>query len=355
MSGIDIDLRGKRGNFELEAAFSLPARGISAVFGRSGSGKTSLLRALSGLERMSGRVRVADDVWQSESHFRSPQDRRVGYVFQEAALLPHLTVRGNLGYAYRRAKAKRVGVDEVVTWLQLERLLDRSTRDLSGGERQRVAIARALVSNPVLLLLDEPLAALDTNAKDGILGRLERIRDELWVPVIYVTHALDEVARLADRVVWLEAGKVRALASPEELFARLDVGVSLDEQATSLIPARVVRHDEGYHLSELHTAWGVVRVHRLAALPGAFARLQVRARDVSIALQPEPNTSILNAFPAKILDLSAVSPGEALLRLGCPSDPTQALLARVTQKSVDELGLSPGREVYARVKGVSVR
>lgn len=355
MTDIEIALHGSRGNFGVEVEFRLPARGVSAVFGSSGAGKTTLLRALAGLERMSGRVRVADQLWQSESHFRLPEARRVGYVFQEAALLPHLSVRENLGYAHRRAAGHRVGIDEVVDWLELGRLLHRSTLDLSGGERQRVAIARAIVSNPVLLLLDEPLAALDAKAKDGILGRLERIRDELRIPVIYVTHSLDEVARLADRVVWLDGGKVRALDRPEDLFARLDVGVAMDEQAASLVPARLSRHDDAYHLSELDTAWGMVRVRRMAAKPGALVRLQVRARDVSIALEHEPNTSILNAFPADVVELREVGPGEVLVRLECPGDAHQALLARVTEKSVNELGLRSALRVYARVKSVSVR
>ena len=355
MSSLEIVMRGRRGSFELDVELDLPATGVTAIFGRSGCGKTTLLRALAGLERMQGRVRVGAKIWQQGDQFLPPEQRLVGYVFQEAALLPHLSVRGNLEYALKRATTARIGLSQAVEWLALHELLERRPAQLSGGERQRVAMARALVRNPELLLMDEPLAALDLEARAAILGHLERLFDELSVPVLYVTHATDEVARLAQRVVWLDAGRVRAVAPPEVLFARLELGASLGDDAAAFVRARVLRHDDAYHLSELETAWGTLFVPRLTAAVGALVRLRLRARDVSIALGPEDKSSILNVFAAQIAELTSVSAAEVLVRLTCPSDPDQAVLARLTRKSVDELGLSPGREVYARVKGVSVR
>lgn len=355
MSSLEVVVRGRRGAFELDVELELPATGVTAIFGRSGCGKTTLLRAVAGLERMQGHVRVAGKSWQEADLFLPPDQRLVGYVFQEAALLPHLTVRGNLEYAHRRAKTRRIGQAEVIEWLALQELLERRPSELSGGERQRVAVGRALLRSPELLLMDEPLAALDLQARAAILGHLERLRDELSIPVLYVTHATDEVARLADRVVWLDSGRVRGVASPEALFARLELGASLGDDAAAFVPARVHHHDDSYHLSELETAWGVLLVPRLTAAVGASVRLTVRARDVSVALGREHRTSILNVFAARVADLTPVSPGEVLVRLVCPTDPDQAVLARLTQKSVHEIGLRPGLELYAQVKGVSVR
>lgn len=352
---LEVVMRGRRGTFELDVELDVPASGVTAVFGRSGCGKTTLLRAVAGLDRMQGRVKVAGQSWQDDDHFLPPDQRSVGYVFQEAALLPHLSVRGNLEYAVRRAKTARIGRARVIEGLALEELLERRPSELSGGERQRVALGRALLRSPELLLMDEPLAALDLQARAAILGHLERLRDELSIPVLYVTHATDEVARLADRVVWLDGGRVRGVAPPEALFARLELGAMLGDDAAAFIPTRVLRHDDGYHLSELETAWGILFVPRLTAAVGAPVRLRVRARDVSIALGREHKTSILNVFAARVAELTVVTPGELLVQLVCPSDSEQRLLARLTQKSAHEIGLRPGLEVYAQVKGVSVR
>jgi len=355
LSTLEIAIRGRRGSFELAVEFEAPLTGVTAIFGRSGSGKTTLLRALAGLERMRGRVVVGGRVWQDAGRFLPPEERLVGYVFQEAALLPHLSVRGNLAYARKRAKSQRVSPPQVVDWLGLHDLLDRMPSQLSGGERQRAALARALVRSPELLLMDEPLASLDLSARDAILGHLERLHDELAVPVLYVTHATDEVARLADRVAWIDQGRVRSVAAPEVLFAELEMGAALGDDAAAFVPARVLRHDDTYHLSELETAWGVLFVPRLTAVVGAPARIRIRARDVSIALGREHKTSILNVFAARVGELLPVSAAEVLVRLCCPAAPEQAVLARVTKKSADAMGLGDGLEVYACVKGVSVR
>ncbi|HEY6726779.1 MAG TPA: molybdenum ABC transporter ATP-binding protein [Polyangiaceae bacterium] len=355
MSSLEVVVRGRRGAFELDVKLELPAAGVTAIFGRSGSGKTTLLRAVAGLERMQGRVKVAGSIWQAGDHFLPADRRSVGYVFQEAALLPHLTVRGNLEYAQRRARTQRIRQADVVEWLALHELMERRPSALSGGERQRVAMGRALLRGPELLLMDEPLAALDLQARAAILAHLDRLRDELSIPVLYVTHATDEVARLADRVAWLDGGRVRGVAAPEVLFGSPELGASLGDGAAAFVPARVLRHDDVYHLSELEAAWGLLLVPRLTAAVGASVRVRVRARDVSVALGREHKTSILNVFAARVAEVTPVSPGEVLVRLVCPSDPAQAVLARLTQKSVHEIGLRAGLEVYAQVKGVSVR
>lgn len=353
-----LDLRGRLGSFELDAKVTLPAEGVTVVFGRSGSGKTTLLRAIAGLERMQGSVRAGTSSWQDDAAgtFVRPEARRIGFVFQEAALFPHLTVKRNLDYAEARASGEsRPDRASVIERLGLGALLARSPGDLSGGERQRVAIARALLSNPVLLLMDEPLAALDLGARDSILGHLEALPATLSAPLLYVTHSVDEASRLGERVVWLEAGRVRAVGSPGEIFGRLDLGLSLGDEAGGLIEASVRRHDPAYALTELESAWGPVFTHRLAASEGRRVVLRARARDVSLALERETKSSIMNVFDAEVTALEQISAGETLVALGCPRDPKQALLARVMKKSADELGLKPGLRVLARVKGVSLR
>jgi molybdate transport system ATP-binding protein len=282
--------------------------------------------------------------------------RRLGYVFQETTLFPHLSVRQNLEYARRRAGTDpRVSIETAVSWLGISEQLDRIPGTLSGGERQRVAVARALVSNPVLMLMDEPIAALDAAARSIVLGHLERLRRGLDIPILYVTHAVDEVARLGDRVVWLEQGKVRGTGSPAEVLGRLDVGTSLGDEAGGFIDAVVRRHEAAYHLTELDCPWGEIVISRVTAEPGEVLRLRVRASDVSIGLERERNSSILNVFEGLVQALAEDSPGQVLVRLVCPGDDTLALLARVTRRSVEHLRLAPGLRVYLRVKGVSVR
>lgn len=353
---LEVRLAGRRGAFQIDVAFAVPASGISALFGRSGSGKTSVLRAVAGLDRMAGSVRLAGRTWQDSDTFVPAEQRRVGYVFQDAALFPHLTVRQNLEYALRRVPGPaRVTLDAAVELVGIGSELARDPRTLSGGERQRVAIARALVSSPALLLMDEPVASLDVPARASILTQLLRLRRELEIPVLYVTHAVEEVARLADRVIWLDQGTVRALGSTHEMLGRIDLGEYLEEDAGGSIQAVVVQDDELDHLTELESAWGKLFVSRLGSKRGEPIQLRIRASDVSIALEREPKSSILNVFSARVDALAEVSPGQLLVRLVCPADPRQALLARVTRRSVNELGLTPGSSVFARVKSVSVR
>jgi len=356
---VEIDLTGRRGDFALEARLDVPAKGVTVVFGRSGSGKTTLLRAVAGLTQMAGRVAVGGVLWQDAGvgTFLPPERRRVGYVFQESLLFPHLSVRGNLEYARRRASTDALAgrLADVMGGLAIEPLLDRSPAGLSGGERQRVAIARALLSNPALLLLDEPLSALDSAARSDIVTLLETLFSELPLPVLYVTHAVEEASRLADRVAWLDAGRVRALGAPDQVFGRIDVAAALGDDASGLIRARVERHDDHYALTELRSDFGTLHVHRLRAPVGKQILLRARARDVSIALEREANSSIMNVFATEVVELSTVTPGETLVRLACPTAREQTLLARVMTKSADDLGLAPGLRVFARVKGVTLR
>lgn len=360
MSGpIDISLSGKKGTFELSAAFRVPAFGVTVVFGRSGSGKTTLLRSVAGLDRMSGHVRVGDAEWQhsERGHFVPTERRRLGYVFQEAALFPHLSVRENLEYALRRVRvaAPRISMQAAVEWLGISGQLERRPRTLSGGERQRVAVARALVSSPLALLMDEPIAALDVGARSVVLGHLDRLRRGFEIPILYVTHAIDEVARLADRVVWLEEGRVRGTGTPSEVFGRLDMGALLGVEASGLIDAVVRRHDGAYHLTELDSPWGALIIPRVAAEPGETLRLRARASDISLSLERERQSSILNVLQGIVRELGDDAPGQVLVRLTCPADESLTLLARVTRRSADHLRLKPGSRVYLRIKGVSVR
>jgi len=259
MSGIQARFQSRRGDFTLDVDLQLPDRGVTALFGHSGSGKTTLLRAMAGLDRCDGHMIFRDATWQNDgqgdtqSLFLPVHQRAIAYVFQEASLFAHLSVRGNLAYGYKRlsAEQRRIGWDAAVEWLGLEAMLDRSPASLSGGERQRVAIARALLVSPELLLMDEPLSALDSRSKAEILPYLERLHRELNIPVIYVTHAVEEVARLADYIVQLEAGRVVAQGSAIDLLSSLTQRPVEGEEAGALIEATIRQHDDAHHLSEL--------------------------------------------------------------------------------------------------------
>jgi len=357
MSELKADLELTRGAFRLEVALRIPERGVTALFGPSGSGKTLILRCLAGLERAErAEVVVSGEVWQdAKSKFVPPHLRRVGYVIQEALLFPHLSVEQNLSFGFRRAQKRKqlIALDAAIEQLGLVPLLGRFPATLSGGERQRVAIARALVVSPSLLLMDEPLAALDAAAKDAILPHLERLHRTLEIPIVYVSHSIDEVARLADGVVWLDAGRIRATGTAASLLGRLDFGQVLGEQALSFIEASVTKHDDSYELTELDSAWGPLWTHRLAARPAERVRLRVHARDVSLSLNENTKTSVLNSLAASV-SCADRSGGEMLVRLSRPGG-DEVLLARITSKSYDELGLREGTRVWARIKAVSVR
>ncbi len=358
MSGLRGHFDLQRGTFRLQAEIAAPPQGITAVFGDSGAGKTTLLRCLAGLEHAQrGYLEVGGECWQDEQRGRFlPTHRRgIGYVFQEPTLFPHLSVVGNLRYAWRRASSsgRRPTLDEVAHWLGIARLLHRYPRQLSGGERQRVAIARALVSSPRLLLLDEPLAALDAGSKADILPYLQTLHDALAIPVMYVSHSLEEVVRLADRIVLLEGGVVQAVGPLAEILSRLDLPLAKLDQGGALIEAVVEGRDETDHLTYLRFSGGRLTVPGL--LPASSdhrLRVYVHARDVSLSLDRPGRTSILNVFQARISGISPESGGMVTVRLHLAGT---VLLARVTRRSCSELALKPGLPVYAQVKSVALK
>jgi len=344
----------QRGTFTLDAAFCVPASGVTAVFGPSGCGKTSLLRAVAGLERCKeGYLKIGDDVWQAGTRFVAPHHRALGYVFQEASLFPHLSVRRNLEYGYRRVPVgdRRMSFDQAVDLLGLESLLVRQPAHLSGGERQRVAIARALLTSPRLMLMDEPLASLDAKRKADLLPFIERLHEELTMPVLFVSHAPDEVARLADHLLLLEAGKVLADGPINDVLTRFDLPLAHDQEAGAIIEATVSGYDETYHLTRLKFAGGEFTLAREVSPPGRRVRLRVLARDVSLTLAHQPDTSILNILPACVEALVDESKAQLMVRLSVGGSP---LLARITRKSATVLALAPGKAVFAQVKSVAL-
>ncbi len=354
--GIEARFAFRRAGFALDANLSLPERGVTALFGPSGAGKTSCLRAIAGLDRIAGGyLSVNGELWQDEArrHFLPAHRRAVGYVFQEPSLFPHLSVRGNLDYGGRRTRGGAAADRRsLVQLMGIGALLDRATDRLSGGERQRVAIARALLRWPRLLLLDEPMAALDAARKAEIIPFLERLHRELEIPAIYVSHSVDEVFRLADFLVVLGEGRVLASGPVQVLAARLDLSGRFAEEAGVVIETVVAAHEPVDHLTRLVFAGGAVLVPRRPEPPGSRVRCRIQARDVSIALRQPAEVSILNTLLATITDMAdTADPAQVLVRLETGGTP---LLARITRRSWRALGLAPGREVWAQVKAVAV-
>ncbi|MBB4267168.1 molybdenum ABC transporter ATP-binding protein [Roseospira visakhapatnamensis] len=359
--GIEAAFAGRLGGFALDARFAVPARGVTALFGPSGCGKTTVLRCVAGLTRLAeGHLSVNGVVWQDGRHrFLAPHRRPVGYVFQEASLFPHLSVTGNLRYGQRRARGdgpRPVAFDDVVELLGLARLLDRSTTVLSGGERQRVALGRALLTQPRLLLMDEPLAALDRASKDEILPYLERLHARLDIPVLYVSHDLAEVERLADTLVLMEAGRVRAAGPLAALLADPALPLVRLPEAAEVLDAVVVGHDEAYGLSVVAVPGATLQVPGAAGPVGSPRRLRIAASEVSLCRDgPPTGSSVLNVLPARILRAEPLAPHQmtVVLALGEMGEGA-TLLARVTRKSWEGLGLRPGLSLHALVKSVAL-
>ena len=342
--------------FALHADIQFPALGITALFGPSGSGKTTLLRCIAGLIRAEGGLlRVKDEVWQDGENFLATHLRRLGYVFQEASLFPHLSVRRNLEYGLQRIPAaeRKVQLEQVVEWLGLHKLISRNdSSSLSGGERQRVAIGRALLTSPSLLLMDEPLAALDAASKQEIFPYLEQLHSELEIPVLYVSHVLDEVARLADHLVLLEQGRIIASGTLGETLSRLDLPTAHLDDAGTVIEAKVAMHDEAYHLSRLDFSGGSLWVSKVERAAGSEVRARVLARDVSVATIAPQGSSITNILAARIVGIQDEGPDRVSLRLAVGGG--QMLLSRITRRSRDLLGLAMDMQVFAQVKSVAL-
>ncbi|WP_232433294.1 molybdenum ABC transporter ATP-binding protein [Thauera sp. 28] len=367
----------QRTGLTLDVDAALPLAGVTALFGRSGCGKTSLLRVIAGLDRAAGaEVRFGDALWQYGRHFVPLHRRRIGLVFQEHSLLPHLGVRDNLLYGYRRTPPaeRRLHLQEVVDMLEIGELLDRSIDRLSGGQRQRVSLGRALLTSPRLMLLDEPLSALDTATKREIMPFLSRLAAEAGMPIVMVSHAPDEVERLADRVVFMHAGRIERIETLRQALARADSPLFADAGAVSVLeglPGAAGAHglrafgpeDARLWLSASAAVAGEGQADEAfsdqppaagtaAPSPRRLQRLRILARDVSLALDDPTRISIQNHLRVTIERIDTHAPGRALV--SCRMADGQLLLAEVTPWSVAQLGLAPGQQVYALIKSVAL-
>ena len=367
-------------HFVLDVDLALPAKGVTVLYGQSGSGKTTLLRCLAGLVHAPGGVLSVDgDQWQGDEVFVPTHKRPIGYVFQEPSLFEHLTVEGNLSYAQKRvdlagASGSVLSSKEVIALLGIENLMQRKPNQLSGGEKQRVAIARALFSQPELLLMDEPLASLDTQRKREILPYLEKLRLELKIPIVYVTHSIDELSRLADWVVVLDQGRVVANGSLADVLTALDSPMQLD-YAGIVLETTILSREAQWDLMRVSFIGGELLLADNGRADGETLRVRVDARDVSLTLSQHTDTSILNALPATVIEISAcLSQDAVLVKLGlghqstaaldeskamdeqskASRDSNEMLLSRITRRSAEHLALAVGSQVWAQIKSVAV-
>lgn len=361
--GLQLCASLQRKDFSLNVNLNLPGQSVTALFGPSGSGKTTCLRVLAGLEpRAQGRISVDGELWQDSAQglLKPVHQRALGYVFQEASLFAHLSVGANIRYGFDRTPAaqRRHGWDHGLDLLGIRHLLDRMPHELSGGERQRVAIARALATSPKVLLMDEPLAALDAQRKADILPWLEQLHERLDIALLYVTHSIDEVVRLADHLVLLQAGQVLASGALRDLLTRLDLPLAQGDSAAALIEAEIGADAPGQHLTELVFDNGRLLMPCTGASappPGKRVRVRIQARDVSLSLMAAQHTSILNILSATVVDLADDGLGQVMvvLRLGDGAKPVR-LLSRISRYSAQALHIAPGLALYAQIKGVAL-
>jgi molybdate transport system ATP-binding protein len=356
MSRLTFDARRTMGDFQLDASFTAEAGRVTVLFGRSGAGKSTIVNMIAGLVTpQAGRIAYGERaLFDADKRVDLPSEkRRVGYVFQDARLFPHLSVRRNLLYGRRFAPQVRraTSLEQVATLLGLETLMERRPATLSGGERHRVAIGRALLAEPELLLLDEPLASLDAPRKNEILDHIERLKEATPAPIIYVSHAVDEVIRLADQVVLVGDGRVQASGPPAEIMGRPDLDPFVGQGAGgALIEATLRGHDEAFALSELVFPGGTLHVPRLDLAPGAPIRVRIRARDVALATVLPEAVSMLNILSGSVVSLSPPRGAavDVVIDVGVP------LRAQITARSASELGLARGVAVHALIKTVAV-
>jgi molybdate transport system ATP-binding protein len=353
---LEVDVYRRLGAFTLEARFSAGA-GLTALFGPSGAGKSSVVNIIAGLLRPErGRVVVDGRVLldTAQGIFVPKYRRRIGYIFQEPRLFPHLTVRQNLLYGrwFTPDSERRERLDEIIELLGIGSLLSRGPALLSGGEKQRVAIGRALLASPHLLLMDEPLAALDEARKSEILPYIERMRDESRVPIVYVSHSVPEVTRLATTMVLLAEGRVAATGTVSEIMGRLDLGpITSRYEAGAVLEMRVASHDDVYDLTTLRSQVGELRIPRIDAGVGTSLRIRIRSRDVVLALKPPDSVSALNLLSGRSAEVRRLDGPVADVRVELDGE---VLLARVTRFTIDRLGLVPGRPVFAIIKAVAI-
>ena len=350
---IECKIKVQLESFMLDANFSIPDRGITVVFGPSGSGKTTLLRAIAGLEKSDkGFLKIGDSVWQKGEDFLPTHKRQIGYVFQDAALFDHLDVKGNLNFVIKRAIGlKEDFIESIHNLLEIKTLLNRKTTQLSGGEKQRVAIARALLTNPKILLLDEPLSALDLKRKNEILPYLDSIHNDLEIPILYVTHSQDEMSRLADHLLLIEDGNIVGSGPVNDMLTRFDMPLSHGGDAVSIIEAEVLKRDSEFNLMHLDFLGGQFIVPDNSFPVQTKVRIRVVARDVSLTKSKQVDTSILNIFPAMVQEI--VNEGEAQVMVRLQIKET-ILLACITRKSSYKLRLEKGSEVFVQVKSVAI-
>ncbi|MDD9892553.1 MAG: molybdenum ABC transporter ATP-binding protein [Gammaproteobacteria bacterium] len=346
---LDIKLVIQYPGFSLNAEFTTASKGVTALFGHSGCGKTSILRAIAGLDKhANSHITFNAQTWQSSSTFVASHQRRIAYVFQDSLLFPHLDVMENIRFGETKAD-KSLALEEILDLLQIGPLLKKPINSLSGGEKQRVAIARALNASPQLLLMDEPLAALDGKAKLRLLSILQSLQQRLDIPMLYVSHSVPEVARLADHLVYLNEGSVIASGNTAELLTDLKLPLAHATEAGAMLNAAVV--DQKRDLLVVDTAVGQLLLPAHDGPVPKELRLHIAARDVSIALSKPQDSSILNILPATITDITPESNGQALLQLQAE---TGRFLAKISQTSLQRLSLNKGAHVYAQIKGIAL-
>jgi molybdate transport system ATP-binding protein len=341
--------------FELDVDINIPGQGITAVFGESGSGKTSLLRCIAGLEKNAfGSLEVNGELWQNTSMVVPTHKRNLGYVFQEASLFEHLTAMGNLRYAIKRCNqtAKPELLNQVISVMGIDGILSKHPLQLSGGERQRVAIARALLSQPKLLLMDEPLASLDTARKLEILPYLESLRSSFNIPILYVSHAVDEIVRLADHAVIMRHGKVVAQGAITELFSRADLPLGVGNEVGAILECKVIERDKHWHLMRVEFDGGELWLPNVENNQNTLQRVRVLASDVSLTLTPHTDSSILNVLSGQIAEIiNDQDPAMSLVRLKVGAS---YLVARLTQRSLHKLALTLGDYIWIQIKSAAI-
>ncbi|MBF0380851.1 MAG: molybdenum ABC transporter ATP-binding protein [Magnetococcales bacterium] len=347
-----------KGDFTLNSNLATAISGVTGLFGPSGSGKTTFLRCLAGLERATqGYLRFGDDIWQDEAKniFLPPHQRPVGVVFQENRLFKHLTVKDNLLFGRKRSKNQKSSIswDGVVQILELEPLLNRHPQGLSGGEQQRVAIGRAILSNPELLIMDEPLASMDQTGSRRILGFISSLQNQLQLPILHVSHDMGEILQLADYLAVMESGEIIATGPISDMMTSLELPLAHRSDASTVLTARVVAHDPSYHLNHLEFGEPAQRLfianNNLAI--GDKVRVRIFARDVSLALDHPSNTSILNLFPAQVVEVAQENPAQYVVKLMVGNSP---ILARITKKSLQSLSIKKGLSLIAQVKSIAL-
>ncbi len=345
----------QREDFTVEAEFALPAQGVTGIFGHSGSGKTTLLRCLAGLEKeVQGHIEINGQTWLSDSQNLSSQDRNIGYIFQEGRLFPHLSVQANLDYGVKRCSTQNttsLDRDHLFKLFNICHLLERKPHQLSGGEKQRVAIARALLKNPQIMLLDEPLASLDERRKQEILPFLDRLHREFNIPMLYVSHSIEEVTRLCDYILVIEQGHIQfegrlheALVAPESPLAKAS-------NAAAVLDGTVIKQEKEFQLSTIQTSNGNNIIVPGVANPGQQVRIHIHANNVSLCKRAISDSSILNIIEGTISAIIEKTGSHALLQINSRND---IFLARITKKSHHQLGLDIGQRIFMQIKAVSI-